>query len=261
LPSTFSPWPSALGDDLPLRVRSMARCLSFAVFLGALVGMLGLGASEAGDILGTVTLAGPAPPVGLLSSKADHAVCGAEPRPSEALLLSPSGGVKNAVVFVAYERMEGWRSPTTFQIDQRRCAFAPRVLIIPPGATVEVLNSDGILHNFHTLSRLNPSVNLAQPARARPVRVTFEHPEIVQVKCDLHGEGFMRAWIVVASHPYYALTDDDGRFRLPDVPRGPHVLEVWHEVLGSTRVPISVGASGSVESTVTFPKAEPATKP
>lgn len=243
-------------NDLPLRVRSMARFLSFAVFLGALVGMLGLGASEAGDILGTVTLAGPAPSVGLLSSKADHAVCGAEPRPSEALLLSPSGGVKNAVVFIAYERLEGWRSPATFQMDQRRCSFVPHVLIVPPGATVEVLNSDGILHNFHTLSRLNPSVNFGQPARARPLWVTFDQPETVQVKCDLHGEGFMRAWIVVASHPYYALTDEDGRFRVPDLPPGPHTLEIWHERLGTKRVPVSVGASGEVNVTVTFTGAE-----
>jgi plastocyanin len=144
------------------------------------------------------------------------------------------------------------RSPTTFQLEQRRCTFVPRVLIIPPGATVEVLNSDGILHNFHTLSRLNPSRNLAQPKFARPLRVTFEHPEIVQVKCDLHGEGFMRAWIVVAGHPYYALTDDDGRFRLSDVPPGPHTLEVWHEGLGTKRVPVTVGATGEVTLAVTL---------
>jgi len=222
------------------------------VLLWLLVQNLGLGVAEAGDILGTVRLAGTAPPRGLLHPKADHTVCGVEPRPSEALLLSPSGAVKNAVVFIAHERLEGWRSPTTFQIDQRRCTFVPRVLIIPPGATVEVLNSDGILHNFHTLSRLNPSVNLGQRARARPLRVTFDHPEIVQVKCDLHGEGFMRAWIVVAHHPPSALTDSDGRFRLPNVPQGPHTLEVWHEVLGTARVPVSVGATGEVEVTVTL---------
>ena len=42
----------------------------------------------------------------------------------------------------------------------------------------------------------------------------------------------MRAWIVVASHPYYALTDDEGRFSIPGVPLGLHTLEVWHERLG-----------------------------
>jgi hypothetical protein len=119
-----------------------------------------------------------------------------------------------------------------------------------------VLNSDGILHNFHTLSRLNPSRNLAQPKFARPLRVTFEQPEVVQVKCDLHGEGFMRAWIVVASHPYYALTDEEGQFRLPDVPRGPHILEVWHEALGTRRLPVTAGESGEVAATVTFAIAE-----
>lgn len=234
----------------------------FVVLLGALLAILALGAAEAGDILGTVKLEATVPPPGLLHPTTDHPVCGAQPRPSEALLVSPSGGVKNAVVFIVHERMEGWRSPMTFQIDQRGCAFVPRVLIIPPGATVEVLNSDGILHNFHTLGRVNPSLNLGQPARARPLRVTFEHPEIVQLKCDLHGEGFMRAWIVVASHPYYALTDKDGQFRLPDLPQGPHVLEVWHEVLGTTRVPVSVGASGEVKVTTKFtPRAEATIKP
>lgn len=206
--------------------------------------------------MGAVKLTGPVPPAEALRPTADQSVCGAEPRPSGALAFSPSGGVKNAVVFIAHERMEGWRSPTMFQMDQRGCAFVPRVLIIPPGATVEVLNSDGILHNFHTMSRLNPPLNLAQPGKAKPIRVRFEHPETVQVKCDVHGTGFMRSWIVVASHPYYALTDEEGRFRLADLPPGPHTLEVWHELLGTKRVPVSVGASGAVGVTITLGPAE-----
>ncbi len=229
--------------------------------VGVLLGMLGLGTAEAGEIVGTARLMGQAPPAKFLRPTTDHDACGDEPRLAEALLLSGSGGVKNAVVFIGHERKEGWRSSTTFQMDQRRCAFVPHVLSVHPGATVEVLNSDGILHNFHTVARLNPSLNLAQPRRAKPLRLTFEHPEIVQVKCDLHGEGFMRAWIVVGSHPYYALTDETGRFRLANVPPGPHTLEVWHEVLGTKRVPVSVGASGEVSVTVTFSGLEAAKTP
>lgn len=224
----------------------------FLLLVWAPMGMGGLGVAQAGDVAGTVRLIGKAPPAEMLRLTADHAVCGSEPRRSEALLLSPSGGVKNAIAFIAHERKEGWRSPTTFRMDQRRCRFVPRVLIVPPGSTVEVLNSDGILHNFHTRSRLNSPLNLAQPGRSKLLRVTFEHPEIIQVKCDLHGEGSMRAWIVVAAHPYYALTDDDGRFRLPDVPPGPHALEVWHERLGTKRVPVSVGTTGEVGVTVSL---------
>ncbi len=233
----------------------------FVLLLSTLLETAGVMATQAGDVVGSVKIVGEAPAADMRHASVDQAVCGAEPRPSEALAVSPAGGVRNAVVFVAHERLEGWRSPTTFQMDQRRCTFVPHVLIIPPGATVEVLNSDGILHNFHTLGRLNPSLNLAQWAKAKPLRVTFEHPEIVQVKCDVHGDGFMRAWIVVAAHPYYALTDEGGRFRLADVPMGPHTLEVWHERVGTKRVPISVGASGEVSVSVTFGRTEEMPRP
>lgn len=232
------------------------RLHTLAWAVGVLLAFAGVGELRAGDITGTVRFEGEAPPARWLYATADHAVCGREPRAPGALVLSPSGGVANAVVYLAHERLEGWRSPTVFRMDQRRCTFIPRVLIIPPGATVEVLNSDGILHNFHTSSRLNPPLNLAQPAWVKRLPVTFEHPEFVQVKCDLHGEGFMRAWIVVARHPYYALTGKEGQFRLPNLLPGPHTLEVWHELLGRKQVPVTVGAAGEVEMTVTFTKSD-----
>jgi plastocyanin len=238
-----------------------ARVLGRALLLGAVLGAPAAAVAGSGAVVGTIKLIGEAPPAGVLHPTVDHAACGSEPRPSEALRLSSSGGVENAVVFIAHERLEGWRSATTFRIDQRRCVFIPRVLIVPPGSTVEVLNSDGILHNFHTLSVLNPRLNLAQPGKARPLRVAFEHPEIIPVRCDLHGEGVMRAWVVVASHPYYALTDADGRFRLPGVPQGPRTLEVWHEALGTRRVPVTVGASGDVTVIVTFEGASSGRRP
>jgi len=222
------------------------------ILVGTVTAVIRPGAAEPGAIAGTVRLAGEAPPAKVLQPRGDHAVCGSEPRPSEALVVSASGGVRNAVVFIGHERLPGWRSRTTFRIDQRRCTFVPHVLIVPPGSTVEITNSDGILHNFHTVSRLNPPMNLGQPGKAKPLRLTFERPEVVQVKCDVHGEGLMRGWIVVAEHPYYALTDDEGKFRLPDVPPGPHTLEVWHEVLGTRRVPVTVGNTGEVIVTVTL---------
>lgn len=227
---------------------------------GWLVGLAGamlLGAAApagAGGVRGVVRLVGEPPPLEWVRPNKDHAVCGSEPRPSGALELGPGGGVKNVVVRIADAYLPGWRSPLTFQMDQRRCTFIPRVLIIPPGATLEVLNSDGILHNFHVLGQLNPSRNLAQPGFVRVLRLSFDHPEIVPVKCDLHGEGVMRAWIVVARHPYHALTGEDGRFFLPDLPSGPHVLEAWHEVLGVRRIPVTVapGPGPDVEVALTY---------
>src|SRR5574341_675496 len=88
------------------------------VLVGAVTGVIRPGAAEPGAVAGSVRLTGEAPPAKVLHPRVDHAVCGSEPRPSEALVLSASGGVRNAVVFIGHERMEGWRSPTTFQIDQ-----------------------------------------------------------------------------------------------------------------------------------------------
>lgn len=222
-----------------------------------LVGSLTMPAPlAAGDIAGTVRLAGAPPASSTVQATTDHAICGAAARPATPLDLGADQGIQEAVVFLAHERLEDWKLPaTTFVIDQRGCEFVPRVLIVPPGATVEVRNSDGILHTFHTRSNLNPRLNLAQRAGGRPLRVRFERAEVIEARCDVHGEGFMRGWIIVAAHPYYALTDVDGRYRLPGVPPGPHTLAAWHARLGQVTAPVSVGASGETRVDMTFPGA------
>ncbi len=212
----------------------------------------------AGDVVGTVRLGGPIPPVDVVRAITDLAVCGAAPRPAIPLRLGSDHGLADAVVFIARERLDGWRMPSaTFVMDQLGCEFVPRLLVIPPGATLEVRNGDRLLHNFHTLSDLNPRMNLAQRAGGRPLHVRFERPEFVQVICDVHGTGFMRAWIVVAAHPSYAVTDANGRFRLPGVPQGPHTLAVWHEGLGRVTVPVTAGAEGEVRIDVLIPRRNP----
>lgn len=207
---------------------------------------------QAGTVTGTVRYLGRPPAPEALTPVTDHAVCGSGLRGSEALLLSAAGAVRNAVARIVLPPVDGWAAPALYDIDQRHCAFVPRVLIVPAGSTVRISNNDGILHNFHTTSRLNPPVNLAQPKFAKPLRVTLRHPEIVPVKCDLHGRRLMRAWIIVAAHPHYALSDGDGRFQLSNVPPGRHTLEIWHETLGVQLNPVTVGATGEVSVSVMF---------
>jgi plastocyanin len=209
-----------------------------------------------GDVVGTVRFAGPVPPAHVVRATTDLGVCGAAPRPAVPLRLGSDNGLADAVVFIAHERLDGWRVPAaTFVMDQRGCEFVPRLLVVPPGATLEVRNSDRLLHNFHTLSELNPRMNLAQRAGGRPLHVRFERPEFIHVTCDVHGTGFMRAWIVVAAHPYYAVTDGNGRFRLPGIPQGPHTLAVWHERLGRVTAPVTA-AEGEVRIDVVIPPTE-----
>src|SRR5438105_5462225 len=191
------------------------------------------------SIRGVVTVVGAIAPK-KLPVTIDQYVCGTD-KPGEDLVVSGQGRVKNAVVWLQTPPPgAAWPSaPTKVDMDQKGCVFVPRVVIVPAGATVEFLNSDRLLHNLHSASQENPTFNRTQP-RGRVIPVTFSKPEIVQVNCDLHS--WMRAWVVVADHPFYALSNDAGEFVLPNVPSGKYVLQIWQETLGITSREVTVGA-------------------
>ena len=204
-----------------------------------------------GRITGRVLFTGaPRPPRPIQVTK-DHAVCGARAHTDESLLLGPDGGVRYAVVSVGpIPAGAAWPESPTPTLDQKGCWFNPHVLLVPAGSTIDVVNSDGILHNIHTYPKRNPPTNQAQPKFKKVLNLTFQEPDTVQVKCDVHS--WMNAWIVVAPHPYHAVTDENGAFSLSGVPPGTYTLTVWHESLGTREQPITAAAGESSETTITF---------
>jgi plastocyanin len=217
---------------LAIRLFVLAVCVSVA--------SLGVtGHAAAANIRGVVVMTGTVVPK-KLPVTIDQYVCGKE-KVGEDLPVGPQGGVKNVVVWLQTPPPGAtWPSaPVKVEMDQKSCTFAPRVVLVPAGGTVEFLNSDRLLHNLHSASRENPTFNRTQP-RGRVIPVTFSKPEFVQVNCDLHS--WMRAWVVVADHPYYALSNDAGEFVLPNVPPGKYVLQIWQETLGITSRDVTVGA-------------------
>ena len=173
----------------------------------------------------------------------DQYICGKE-KTAEELVVSAQRGLRNAVVWLQSPppgaAAEG--VPAKVEMDQKACVFVPRVVLVPAGGTVEFLNSDRLLHNVHSVSRDNPSFNRTQP-RGRVIPVTFAKPEIVRINCDLHS--WMRGWVVVADHPFYALSNDAGEFELPPVPPGKYTLQIWHETLGINTRDVTVGPEGA----------------
>jgi hypothetical protein len=123
-------------------------------------------------------------------------------------------------------------------MDQRECVFVPRVGVVPADGTVDFLNSDRLLHNIHATPMLNASFNRTQP-KARTISVTFSKPEIIKINCDLHS--WMVGWVVVANHPYYAVTGADGQFTFDNLPPGKYKLKAWHERLGMVEASATVG--------------------
>ena len=136
-------------------------------------------------------------------------------------------------------------------MDQKQCVFVPRVVIVPVGGTVEFLNSDRLLHNVRGGGKENPPFNRAQP-HARTIAIGFKSPEVLRVDCDLHS--WMRGWIVVAEHPFYAVTNEEGEFVFENVPPGKYKLQAWQETLGRANQEVTVAGEGTQTITVRMEK-------
>ena len=207
------------------------------------------GLCVAGAIHGTVVLEGPTPPAKKMPVTIDQYLCGKE-KDAEDLIVSPRGEISNVVVWLENPPAHAaWpKSAEKVAIDQNGCVFVPRVAIVPVGGTVDFLNSDRLLHNIHGSPTLNASFNRTQP-KSRTIPITFAKAEIVRVDCDLHA--WMTAWVVVAPHPYHAVTKADGGFTFEDLPAGSYRLRIWHERLGTqereVKVPDKAQATMKVE--------------
>lgn len=205
----------------------------------------GMAAYQAGDvkdggtISGTVKFKGTAPAPKKLDVSKDKEVCGKTPKTDQSLIVS-NGNLANAVVTIT-DIQKGKKIATQkVKLDQKGCEYQPHVLAFPAGTTVEILNPDGILHNVHSYSKANSPFNQAMPKFKKTLDVKIDKPEVIELKCDVHG--WMHGWLVSAPTPYVAVTDTSGAFKLTDVPAGSYTVEVWHEKLGKSTQKVSVKA-------------------
>jgi len=171
----------------------------------------------------------------------------------DSLAVNSHGDLANAFVYIK-SGLEGKEfeipaAPVT--IDQRGCAFNPRVLGVEAGQTVRIGNSDPVTHNIHPLAEINREWNHSQGAGDQPIDRRFPRPEVmIRVKCNIHS--WMRAFIGVVSHPYFAVTGPDGSYQIRNVPPGEYTLAAWHETLGTEERKITVTSSGTIETDFTF---------
>jgi len=140
----------------------------------------------------------------------------------------------------AFETSDGGRAV----MDQRNETFVPHVLAISTGTTVDFPNSDKFYHNVFSLSKTRPfDLGRYAAGNSRPVR--FDRAGIVRVFCDIHSH--MNAYILVFSHPFFAMTDAQGRYRIENVPPGTYGVIAWNEGTSSETRPITVPDGGIAE--------------
>jgi plastocyanin len=210
-----------------------------------------LAASAGGTISGRVVFVGDPPAAKKIKVTKDSEKCGAEIT-AEDLVVGSDKGIQNAVVSVVGLKGAAPKPANPPTIDQKGCVFRPHVLIVPVGAGVDILNNDGILHNFHTSSTKNSPMNRAQPGFRKKMTETFTQAEIIKVSCDAHS--WMSGWIVVTDHPYIDATDSSGAFKISDVAPGNQTIEVWHETLGKITKSVAVKAGEETKITIEMSK-------
>ena len=206
-------------------------------------------AVAASTVTGTITFTGKPPALKPLAMDADPACAKkhSKPVPAEMLVLGSGNAMGNVIVWVSKGLPAGKKFPvptTPVTLDQKGCVYVPHAMGIMVGQAYRILNSDGILHNVHTLPKINPSFNRAMPATSKEATTTFAKPEpIFQIKCDVHP--WMTAYIGVFTHPFFSATGTDGKFTISGLDPGTYEITAWHERLGTQTASVTVAASGT----------------
>jgi len=237
----------------------MSKLLRTIAGASLLVTLTTLPALAASSITGTVTYTGKVPALKPIDMSADPncaAKHAGKPQPSDVLVLGPNNTMANVMVRVKGPVAGNFPAPAQpVVIDQKGCHYTPHVVGVRVGQTLQMRNSDGLLHNVHALPKVNTPFNMAMPANRVTADTKFGKEEgMFLVKCDVHG--WMTSYVGVFGNPFYAVTGPDGKFNIPNLPPGTYEVEAWHEKLGTRTGKVTVPAAGA--GTVDFSFAPPA---
>jgi hypothetical protein len=237
------------------RVSHIAALSALAV-AAAMVAMPAL-AYEAGTVTGGGTIEGKviyngAVPTRKIIPNKDVEVCGGI-REEPLVEVGPNNVVKNAAVYLV-EVAKGKVWPPASkppELDNIKCRFVPEVQVIPAGP-LDVVNKDPVLHNTHGYYGNRTAFNMALPNEGQRIPTELTRAGTVRVDCDAHG--WMEGWIYVVDNPYYAITGDDGKFSITDVPPGTYNLVAMQSYTGPVQQSVTVASGKPTTLTIELKK-------
>ncbi len=203
-------------------------------------------------LTGKVAFSGAAPQLEQIKMDADAYCKSAHSAPvyTQEVEVNGNGTLKDVLVFVKSGVSGTYPPPATpVELDQKGCQYHPHIFGIQTGQALKIVNSDGTLHNIHALPKINAEFNIGQPFQNMAMEKKFDKPEVpVRFKCDVHK--WMGAYCGVFSHPFFAVTNDQGTFEIKGLPPGNYVIEAWQEKYGPQDQNVTV--SGAESKTVDF---------
>jgi plastocyanin len=195
--------------------------------------------STAGAITGVVSFKGTAAKMKPLDMTADP---GCPPTPQAAEVVVVNGGkLANVFVYVKEGLPQGsFAVPgEPVVLDQKGCRYIPHMLGIVAGQQLKITNADTADHNIHDMPSNNQAFNHSQMPTDKPLTKTFSNAEMmIPVQCNQHP--WMRAYINVMAHPYFAVSSADGSYEIKNLPAGEYTLAAVHEKLGEQTMKVKV---------------------
>jgi hypothetical protein len=214
-----------------------------------------------GSITGAIAFNGTAPTPKKIDTSADP-VCGqANPNLSTEEAAVKDGKLANVFVYVKDgttadgTKVGDYTYPTptsAVTLDQHGCHYVPHVLGIQTNQKLTITNSDPTQHNIHPQPKSNPEWNQTQPNGAAPIEKTFARAEVlIPVKCNQHP--WMKSYIGVLKHPFFAVSAADGTYSIKGLPAGTYTVAAWHEKGGpngtekTMQVTVPAGGAGKAD--------------
>ena len=207
--------------------------------------------ATAGGITGKVSFSGKAPRRRKIDMSAESS-CGSGVL-TENFVPGDGGTIQQVFVYIKDDfggaKFEAPSEPVV--LDQKGCLYSPHVVGAMAGQTIQYVNSDSITHNVHPVPQNNRQWNNSQSAGAEPIEKSFARAEIgLAVKCNIHP--WMRAYVHVMNHPYFAVTGSDGTFEIKNLPPGEYTLATWQEGLGEKEMQVTIGDSETKEVEISY---------
>jgi hypothetical protein len=215
---------------------------------------------QEGSIAGTINFTGTAPAPKPISMDADPVCASSNPDAHAEDIVVNGDKLQNVFVYIkdgkiGDKTVAGYKFDPPAQaaeLDQKGCHYVPHVMGVQVNQNFQVVNNDATTHNVNVDAKLNDKFNQSQPNGSAPIVKQFKRAEtVIPVKCNQHP--WMRAYVGVLAHPFFAVTDKDGHFEIKGVPPGTYTVVAWHEKYpqGITQT-VTVGQSEKKEQNFTF---------
>ena len=204
-------------------------------------------------LTGAVAFNGTTPEPKPISMTADQVCASSNPNAVAEEVKVTDGKLQNVFVYVKDGKTADGKGFATLTfdppsqpqvLDQKGCQYVPHVLGIQTRQKLTVLNSDPTAHNVNLQGKSNPGFNQSQPPGAGPIEKVFDRAEVlIPVKCNQHP--WMKSYVGVLRHPFYAVTGADGRFEIKGLPPGTYTVVAWHEKFPEQTQTVTVAAKES----------------